>query len=141
MCQTTIISQHIGKIGRKSFDQRMRMASPSYVERKGELTRILCDVDKLCNRLHDEFPTITAEDYRMFGSELKIVVSTLKALRRESLTHRNLAVYNERMREQIADLEELDHDIRTFRVESSADKELQQAMSAAGNVDFSYLFQ
>lgn len=141
MCQTAIISQNIGKIGRKSFDRRMRMASPLYVERKGELARILGDVDKLCNRLHDEFPTITAEDYRMFGPELKIVISTLKALRRESLAHRHLAVHNERMRELIADLEELDHDIRTFRVEAAADKKLQQAMSAVGNVDFSYLFK
>ena len=87
MCQATVISQHLGKIGRKSFDRRMRIASPLYVERRGDLARILGDVDKLCNWLRDEFPTITAEDYRMFGPELKIVISTLKALRRESLTY------------------------------------------------------
>ena len=105
MCQTAMISQHIGRIGRRSFDRRIRLASPMYMERRGELARLLNDVDRLSNLLHDEFPTITAEDYRMFGPELKIAISTLKALRRESLQRRELSPYNERMRQQIADLE------------------------------------
>lgn len=117
------------------------MASPYYVERRGELVRILNEVDKLSNRLHDDFPTITADDYCMFGHELRIVISTLKSLRSESLSRRELAPYNKRMREQIADLEELDHDIKAFRVNASQDKSLQQAMAAVGSVDFSYLFQ
>ena len=141
MCQTILISQHICRIGRRSFDRRMRLASPLYVERRGELTRILNEVDKLIDRLHEEFPTITAEDYRMFGPELKIVLSTLKALRSESLSHCNLSTFNERMREQIAELEELDHDIRTFRVNAPKNEELQQAMASVGNIDFAYLFQ
>ena len=77
MCQTAMISQHIGRIGRRSFDRRIRLASPMYMERRGELARLLNDVDRLSNLLHDEFPTITAEDYRMFGPELKIAISTL----------------------------------------------------------------
>ena len=105
MCQTAMISQHIGRIGRRSFDRRIRLASPMYMERRGELARLLNDVDRLSNLLHDEFPTITAEDYRMFGPELKIAISTLKALRRESIHRRELSPYNERMRQQIADLE------------------------------------
>lgn len=117
------------------------MASPLYVEKRGELARILNDVDKLSNRIHDDFPTITANDYRMFGPELRILISTLKSLRSESLSRRELAPYNKRMREQIADLEELDHDIRAFRVNASQDENLQQAMAAAGSVDLSYLFQ
>jgi len=84
MCQTAIISRHIGRIGRRSFDRRMRMASPLFVERNGEVARLLNEVDRLSNRLHEDFITITEADYRMFGSELKIVISTLKALRRES---------------------------------------------------------
>ena len=117
------------------------MASPLFVEKRGELARILNDVDKLSNRIHDDFPTITANDYRMFGPELRILISTLKSLRSESLSRRELAPYNKRMREQIADLEELDHDIRAFRVNASQDENLQQAMAAVGSVDFSYLFQ
>ena len=139
MCQTAMISQHIGRIGRRSFDRRIRLASPMYMERRGELARLLNDVDRLSNLLHDEFPTITAEDYRMFGSELKIAISTLKALRRESLHRRELSPYNERMRQQIADLEELDHDIRAFRVHAPNNENLKQVMDTIGSLDFSQI--
>ena len=130
MCQTQVISRHIGRIGRRSFDRRMRMASPMFAEKRGEIARLLNEVDSLSYRLHDEFPTITENDYRMFGPELKILISTLKSLRQESLTHKELKPYNDRMRQQISDLEELDHDIKTFRVDALKNEELQQAMVA-----------
>ena len=140
MCQTQVISRHIGRIGRRSFDRRMRMASPMFAEKRGEIARLLNEVDSLSYRLHDEFPTITENDYRMFGPELKILISTLKSLRQESLAHKELKPYNDRMRQQISDLEELDHDIKTFRVDALKNERLQQAMAAVGNIDFSYLF-
>ena len=141
MCQTAVISRHIGRIGRRSFDRRMRLASPLYVEKRGEVTRLLNEVDRLSDRLHDEFITITEDDYRMFGSELKIVINTLKALRRESQSRPELRPYDNRMREQIADLEELDHDIVEFRIKAPKDEELQEAMASIKDIDFSYLFK
>ena len=129
MCQTQIITRHIGSIGRRSFDRRMRIASPMFVERRGELARLLNEVDKLSDRLHEDFPTITEDDYRIFGPELKIVISTLKALWKDSLTHKELKPYNDRMRQQIADLEELDHDIKVFRVNAPKNKELLTTMA------------
>ena len=141
MCQTVEISQHIGRIGRRSFDRRMRLASPLFVERQGEVARILNEVDRLSDRLHDEFITITEDDYRMFGPELKIVISTLKALRRESQSRPELRRYDERMREQILDLEELDHDIVEFRIKAPKDEKLQQTLASIKDIDFSYLFK
>lgn len=141
MCETLIISKHIGRIGRKSFDRRMRIASPLFVERRGELARLLNEVDKLSDRLHDEFPTISEDDYRMFGPELKVLISTLRDLRQESLIRKELKPYNDRMRQQIADLEELDHDIVEFRVKAPKDEALQAAMAEVGKLDFSYLFK
>lgn len=141
MCQTVEISRHIERIGRRSFDRRMRLASPLFVERQGEVARILNEVDRLSDRLHDEFITITEDDYRLFGPELKIVISTLKALRRESLSRPELRRYDERMREQILDLEELDHDIVEFRIKAPKDEKLQQTLASIKDIDFSYLFQ
>ena len=141
MCQTATISRHIGRIGRRSFDRRMRLASPLFVEKQGEVVRLLNDVDRLSDQLHDEFITITEDDYRLFGPELKIVISTLKALRRESKTRPELRRYDNRMREQIVDLEELDHDILEFRVKAPKDEALQQTLSSLKNIDLSYLFQ
>ena len=137
MCQTAIISRHIGRIGRRSFDRRMRMASPLFVERNGEVARLLNEVDRLSDRLHEDFITITEEDYRMFGSELKIVISTLKALRRESQSRPELRRYDERMREQILDLEELDHDIYVFRVKALKNEELQKTLESLKDIDYS----
>ena len=139
MCQTQVISRHIGRIGRVSFDRRMRIASPLFVEKRGELTRLLNEIDKLSDRLHDEFPSITEDDYRIFGPELKIVISTLKALRQDSLMRKELKAYNDRMRQQIVDLEELDHDIKTFRVNAPKNKELQTTMAMLSGLDFTKL--
>lgn len=140
MCQIQAISRHIGRIGRRSFDRRMRIVSPMYVERRGEITRLLNEVDKLSECLHNDFPTITEKDYRIFGPELKIVICTLKSLLRESVVHHELKSHNERMREQIADLEELDHDIREFRIKAIKDENLHSAMASIGKIDFSFLF-
>lgn len=137
MCQTAVISKHIGRIGRRSFDRRLRMASPLYVEKRGEVARLLNEVDRLSDRLHDEFITITEDDYRMFGPELKIVISTLKALRRESQSRPELKAYDRRMREQILDLEELDHDIYVFRVKAPKNEGLQKALDSLKDLDYS----
>ena len=141
MCQTSVISHHIGHIGRRSFDRRMRMASPMFVEKRGEMFRLLNEVDRLSERLHDEFATITEEDYRMFGTELKILISTLKDLRRDNRMRPDLRLYDDRIRQQIVDLEELDHDIVEFRIKALKDEELQKAMASIKDIDFSYLFQ
>ena len=141
MCQTAVISRHIGRIGRRSFDRRMRMASPLFTEKQGEVARLLNDVDRLSDRLHDEFITITEDDYLMFGSELKILISTLKALRRESQMRADLKHYDNRMRQQITDLEELDHDIYEFRVKAPKNETLQQTLASFKDLDFSKLPQ
>ena len=137
MCQTTAISKRIGRIGRRSFDRRMRLASPLFVERQGEIQRLLNEVDRLSERLHEDFPTITPEDYQLFGPELKIVIETLKDLRKESKSRQGLKLYDERMRQQIADLEELDHDIKVFRVDAPKNQALQQAMNGLAKLDLS----
>jgi len=139
MCQTQTISKHIGRIGRRTFDRRMRIASPLFVEKQGELPRLLNEVDRLSDRLHDEFTTISEEDYSLFGPELRILISTLKALRKDSLIRKELKPYNDRMRQQIADLEELDHDIRVFRIDAPKNKELQATMALLSNLDLSKL--
>lgn len=117
----------------------MRMASPLFVEKQDELPRLLKEVDRLSDRLHSDFPTISEMDYRLFGPELRIVISTLKELRRESLIRKELKPYNDRMRQQIADLEELDHDIRAFRVDAPKNNELQATLALLENLDYSKL--
>lgn len=135
MCETKRLSKSIARIGRRSFDRRIKMASPFFVDKGGEIGRLLNEIDKLSDDLHDAFPSISEDDYHAFSSELKIVIDTLKALRKESLSHKELRGYNDRMRQQIADLEEVDHDIKAFRVDAPKNKDLQSTISALGSLD------
>ena len=137
MCETAIISQRIGKIGRRSFERRLKIASPFFVEKRGEMPRLLNEVDKLCELLHNEFPTITKSDYNTFARELKIVISTLKELYSESQNQLACKPYNERLRQQISDLEELDHDIKTFRIAAPQNAALQATLSKLSKMDLS----
>ena len=139
MHQTEVISHHIGLMNRRSFDIRMRMASPLFVEKRGEMSQLLNDIDWLCNQLHEDFPTITAEDYSMFGAELNILIDTLKSLRQDSLTYEKFATQMERLSHQITDLEELEHDIIAFRVKAPMNPSLNETMQIVGRLDFSKL--
>ena len=139
MCHPEIISQEIGRIGHRSFDRRMRMASPMFTEKRGEMTRLLNEADSLCNQLHEAFQTISPEDYAIFGPRLRIVIATLKALMQESQNQSSFTCYEERMKRQISDLEELEHDIKVFRVDAQKNESLKKAMKNVGQLDFSKL--
>lgn len=135
MCQISVISQSINQIGRKSFDRRTRVVSPLFVERKGELARLCRSLDELCEMLHQEFPTITKEDYRLFGPELKLLIDTLNGLLKDSKKYANQG--RECLKEYIDDLEELEHDIICFRVHLQNNAEMKQTLDAIGKLDFS----
>lgn len=135
MCHTAIISRSIGRLGRSSFDRRMRVVSPLYVEKRGEVTRLCNGLEKLCELLHEEFPTITRADYEVFGPELRVLISTLKDLLTDS--KRVDPVANECLRERMDDLVELDNDIVNFRVHLQEDENFKQTMKEIGKLDFS----
>lgn len=135
MCQISVISQSINQIGRKSFDRRTRVVSPLFVERKGELARLCRSLDELCEMLHREFPTITKEDYRLFGPELKLLIDTLNGLLKDSKKYASQG--RECLKEHINDLEELEHDLICFRVNLQNNAEMKQTLDAIGKLDFS----
>lgn len=137
MCQTATISRSIGRLGRRSYDRRLKVVSPMFVDRKGDMTRLCNSVAGLCEMLHGDFATITKEDYDVFGGELRVLIDTLKDLYQDSMGREELKAGNERLREQIDDLEELNHDIVTFRVRMQEDEEVKRTMKAIGQLDFS----
>ena len=139
MCHPEIISQEIGRIGHRSFDRRMRMASPMFTEKRGEMTRLLNEVDSLCNQLHEAFQTISPEDYAIFGPRLRIVIAKLKALKQESQNQSGFTCHEVRIEQQLSDLEELEHDIKVFRVDAQKNDSLKKAMENVAKLDFSKL--
>lgn len=135
MCQTATISRSIGQLGRNTFDRRMRIVSPLYVEKRGEMTRLCNGLERLSNLLHEEFQTITKADYEVFGPELRLLIVTLKGLLTDS--EKLDANGNERLRERVDDLVELNHDIVNFRVRLQEDENCRQAMKEIGKLNFS----
>lgn len=137
MSPTLRLSRSISRIGRHSFDRRMKIASPLFVDKEGDVEKLLNEVDRLSNQLHDAFPYITESDYCTFGPELKIVIDTLKSLRKESSSRKELKKYNSRMREQIADLEELAHDFSSFKVNAPKNEALKATISSLSKLNLS----
>ena len=137
MCQSQVIFQTIGRIGYCSYDRSLRIASPDFIEQSGEMDYILNEVDLLCERLHCDFPTISADDYAIWGERLQLVIDTLKLLLRESQSHEEFSEFNGKLQLRIEDLEELNHDIKQFRVEAQKNEALNEAITAIGNLDFS----
>lgn len=137
MCETKRISRSITRLGRHSFNQRLNIVSPLYVDKEGDIEKLLNEVGLLSKELHEAFPTISENDYKVFGPELRVVIDTLKSLRKDSLSRVELKSYNDRLRQQIAELEELDHDIKVFRIDAPKNKELNLAMQAVNNLNLS----
>lgn len=85
--------------------------------------------NKMTSHLEIEVSVLQALSYCLY----EIMDNALRDLRQECLVRKELKPYNDRMRLQIADLEELDHDIKVFRVDAPKNKELQATM-ARGSV-------
>ena len=138
MCEVKTISRAISSLGRRTFSRRLQMATP--VSRKGDvdLDSLLNGVDALCEQLHKDFPTITAEDYNFFSARLQILVDTLKMLRQELEKHPSFDKV-ERLGCQIDDLVELNEDMRNFKSNTPQCQALSQSLAAIGNIDFSEL--
>ncbi len=75
----------------------------------------------------------------MFGAELSLLIDTLKSLKQDSQTYEKYATQLERLSLQIADLEELEHDIIAFRVKGPMNPSLNETMQMIGRLDFSKL--
>lgn len=91
-------------------------------------------LQSLCELLHREFSTITKADYEVFGPELRVLIDTLRDLLVDS--KRVDPAQNERLREHVDDLVELDHDIVNFRIRLQEDEETRQTMKSIGKLDF-----
>ena len=110
-----------------------------FTEKYEEMTCLMNEVDSLCNQLHEAFQTISPEDYAVFGPRLRIVIATFKALMQESQNQSSFTCYEERMKRQLSDLEELEHDIKVFRVDAQKNDSLKKAIETVDKIDFSKL--
>jgi len=133
MCQTAVISNRVSRLGRRSYAHRMEVATPGGYN-VSQLARLNRELDGLYELIYDDFGTITAEDYAVFGGQLELLVKTLKSLYddcRRSSERRAFRDEVERLGANYSALYELNSDIVNFRIKAPRNAELQEMMSQA----------
>ena len=133
MCQTVEISNRVSRLGRRSYAHRMEVATPGGYN-VSQLARLNRELDGLYELIYDDFGTITAEDYAVFGGQLELLVKTLKSLYddcRRSSERRAFRDEVERLGANYSALYELNSDIVNFRIKAPRNVELQAMMSQA----------
>lgn len=118
MCQTELISKSIVRISKRSFAHRLDMLDPNMIEHKGALTRLNNQLDSLYDLLYGSYPTMTEFDYQIIAPYLSVLLQTLNELSEAYNKFDNLWLKEgkERLQMNISAIEEIDHDIRNFKI-------------------------
>lgn len=119
MCQTEIISQSITRLSKRTFARRLDVLSPQVIEHKGTLTRLNNELDDLYDLLYDSYAEMTEAEYHTLSPYLSILISTLKDLctaYKRTNYYKTIAESVERLRMNIVAIEEIEHDIRYFKI-------------------------
>ena len=136
MCQATVISSTVKRLGRRSYTHRMEVATPGgYSE--SQLARLNRELDGLYELIYEDWGTITEQDYAVFGGQLELLVKTIKQLYddcRRSDARCQMKDELERLGMNYSALHELNSDIVNFRVKAPRNAKLQLMMSKASKV-------
>lgn len=134
MCQTMLISESIVSLSKRSFARRLRAFSARVTAEKGMLTRLNNQLDDLYELLYDSYPSMTADDYDSFKDNLHILIDTLKGLCHdyERSAYRDaLADSLSRLRSNRVAIEEIDNDIRNFKIRLPRNPRYAEVMAIA----------
>ena len=118
MCPTAYLSKQIVNLGTRSYRQRME-AESSMNYRVTQLARLNRDLDNFYEQLYQQYPSVTASDYKVFSSQLKIMLSTVKALYdvcRKMPSDLGFAHETDKLGMNYSALYEIKHDIENFRL-------------------------
>ena len=133
MCQTTLISNNIVRLGTRSYRQRMEVMNPNTVS-VAQLSRLNRDLEAFYELLYDQWDTVTKEEYMAFGPQLVTMLQTLKEL---YLTCKKF-LKGDAMNKQIellgmnyAAIFEVNSDMVNFRIESAEDQQFENAINEA----------
>ena len=119
MCQTEIISQSITRLSKRTFARRLDVLSSQVIEHKGTLTRLNNELDDLYDLLYDSYAEMTETEYHTLSPYLSILISTLKDLYtayKHTDNYKTVVENVERLRMNIIAIEEIEHDIRYFKI-------------------------
>ena len=79
MCQTSVITNRVERLSKRSYSHRLDVATPNRYH-VTQLARLNRELDSLYEFIYDDWRTITEEDYKMFGGQFVILIQTIKQL-------------------------------------------------------------
>ena len=71
MCQTSVITNRVERLSKRSYSHRLDVATPNRYH-VTQLVRLNRELDSLYEFIYDDWRTITEEDYKMFGGQFVI---------------------------------------------------------------------
>lgn len=127
------------RLSRRSFNHRIEAASPNGYQ-KGQLVRLNRELDSLYEIIYDDWTTITADDYKVFGGQFEILIQTIKQLYdtcRKLPKEMGLKEETNKLGMNYSALYELNSDIVNFRIKLPKNAEMKKTMRELAQLDFS----
>ena len=103
-----------------------------------QLYRLNRELDKLHEFIYDDWQTITAEDYAVFGGQLTILIQTVKQLYEACKRQPKAMGIGEETRKlgmNYSALHELNSDIVNFRIKMPQNENMKRALGRLSDVD------
>lgn len=137
MCETALISKTLVCMGRRTYIHRMEVATPN-TYRVGQLARLNRDLNNLYEMLYEQWRSVTAEDYKIFGGQFQVLLDTIKSLYDSCRKLPREMGMKEEVRKlgmNYSALYELDSDIVNFALKSFKSEKMKAALLHLATVD------
>lgn len=137
MCQTTIITNKVERLSKRSYSHRLDMAVPNRYH-VSQLVRLNRELDGLYELIYNDWRTITEEDYKMFGGQFVILIQTIKQLYdacKKQPKAMGLSEETKRLGMNYSALYELNSDIVNFCIKMPKNEEMKKALMHLAEVD------
>jgi hypothetical protein len=137
MCQTEAITQNVVRLSKQSYSHRLEIVMPNAYH-VTQLARLNRELDQLYEMIYDDWQSISEEDYKVFGTQLTILLQTIKQLYhtcKEQPKEMGLKEETKKLGMNYSALFELNSDIVSFCINMPKNKEMKQLMERLTKVD------
>ena len=137
MCQTSVISDRVVRLSKRSYSHRLDVATPNKYH-VAQLARLNRELDSLYEFIYDEWRTISEDDYNVFGGQFVILIQTVKQLYdacKKQPKSMGLSAESKKLDINYSPLYELNSDIVNFCIKMPKNEEMKKALQHLAEVD------
>ena len=130
MCQTSVISDRVVRLSKRSYSHRLDVATPNKYH-VAQLARLNRELDSLYEFIYDEWRTISEDDYNVFGGQFVILIQTVKQLYdacKKQPKSMGLSEEARKLGMNYSALYELNSDIVNFCIKMPKNEEMKKAL-------------